>query len=109
MNVQLLKDLIEMGFSPMVALVIVGLVVLWLALCGVVVFMYRQQNAERGARDKIRDAWHAEIDARLKVSELKHEQCDKDREKLHGDVRDLRARISRFEKCPRKDCPMRLP
>jgi hypothetical protein len=107
---QTLRDLISLGFNPMVALVIVGLTVLWVALCGVVVFMWRTNIADRVARDALRDAWKAEVDARLKGSEAKNEECDKDRDRLHYQMQDLGTRVARFEKCSSGDkCPMRLP
>jgi hypothetical protein len=104
-----LKELIGMGFSPMVALIVIGLMVLWAALCGVVVFMWRSTVREHKDRDALRDAWKAEVDGRLKVSEFKNDECDKDRDRLHEQIQDLRNRVGRFEKCSSGEkCPMKI-
>jgi hypothetical protein len=92
------------------ALIVIGLMVLWAALCGVVVLMWKQSIKGRLERDRLRDAWKAGVDARLKSSEEKHGQCEKDRDCLQRDFEDVRERIQRFEKCSAGErCPMRLP
>jgi septal ring factor EnvC (AmiA/AmiB activator) len=111
-----LKELIQMGFSPIVALVIVAVIVLWGSLCGVVVFMYRSQLNERKAtssaseeRDKLRAAWHAEVEERLDESEQKHKQCEDDRTELRNELGEVKHDLDRIKRCPKSDCPMRLP
>lgn len=106
---QHLRELIEMGFAPMMALVIAAVVVLWLALCGLVLFVWRQFVKDRNSRDDLRKEQLQDLNTRLEESEKKHEECDKDRGAIHKQIGELDRRISRYESCPRKGCPMRLP
>lgn len=113
---QHLKDLIQMGFSPMVALVIVAMIVLWGTLCAVVVYMYRSSITERNKRDQIREAWHADVEkkyetvvTRLDSSEEKHKACEDDRTELRDELDDVKTDLERIKRCPRQNCPMRLP
>ena len=106
---QHLKDLIDMGFSPMIALVIVVVMVLWGTLCAVVVYNHRSQLRERNERDKIRAAWHADIEKRLDSSEAKHQACEEDRSELRSEIDSVKQDLNRMKRCPRRDCPMWLP
>lgn len=102
-----LRALIEMGFAPMMALVIAAVIVLWLALCSVLLLFWRHNLKERASRDKERKEQIDEINGRLKASEEKHEECDGDREALHEEIRKLDSRLGKFEGCPRASCPMK--
>lgn len=104
-----LEKLIGLGFSPVLAAVIVGLIVLWGTLCTVVVFMYRSQIRERIDRDRLREKWHAEIDERLENSETKHQECEKDRLMLRVEIASVKTDLGRVRNCPRQNCPLRLP
>lgn len=113
---QHLKDLIQMGFSPMVALVIVAIIILWGTLCAVVFYVHRSQIRERedrdkllAERDKLRAQWHADIEERLTSSEAKHQACEEDRSELRTEIDQVKNDLDRMKRCPRRDCPMRLP
>ena len=106
---QHLRELIEMGFAPMMALVIVVVIVLWLTLVTVVVFGFKMFLKDRNSRDTLRKEQLAKVEERLQDSEKKHSECEEDREKIHTDISALDKRLSRYESCPRKGCPMRLP
>lgn len=98
MNTTTVNELTEIGFSPVSAVLIVAL----LALVGAVVWLHQKQSSDR-------ETWHTETRAR--VAELK-EQVDaltKEREGLLREQTLLKEKVERFLRCPRKDCPMRLP
>ncbi|MES2995915.1 MAG: hypothetical protein V4733_03805 [Verrucomicrobiota bacterium] len=112
-----MKELIDIGFSPIAAMLIAALVV----LAGVIRKIYTTAETRREEMEKRiledREKWHGETRSqlneamqRIAAGEARHDECEKDRDKLHGEVGSLRDRVTRFERCSKgAECPMRLP
>lgn len=98
----LLKELIELGFSPMMALVLVVVVVMWGSLITLLGLFWRFFRNESKARDRMRAKHQAETGKRL-------EDCESDREELRRDLGIVKEKVARLTACQKKDCPMRLP
>jgi Tfp pilus assembly protein PilO len=111
-----LERLTGMGIGPLAAILLLFL----LALASVIVsgfwFFWKQlgrawkkRDEERAERDAERAQWHAKVENRLKESEGKHEECERDRTELRSDLEAVKLDLERQKRCPRRDCPMRLP
>ena len=97
-----LKELINLGFSPFLALIVAFLI----ALAGVIgvlaAWFWRQITKAWKARDDARAEWHSSVEKRLG-------ECETDREELRQQVSALDHKVARLSACPKRDCPMRLP
>lgn len=104
-----LKKLIDIGFAPMIAVAFVVVIVLWGTLCGVIIYGFRLFLKDRAARDALRQEQLTDLDGRLVKSEEKHDECDKDRVKIHKRLESLSEQLDRYKRCHKTDCPHRLP
>ena len=111
-----LERLIGLGFSPFMAL-IVGFVIVLAGVIGTgFLFFWRQLGKERDRQDKIRAqvdeeraAWRKDVEERLETSEGKHHECEQDRTSMRTEIETVKGELDRMRRCPRRDCPMRLP
>jgi len=101
-SMPLLRELLDMGFTPFMAVVLVVVVVLWGSLLALLAFFWRHTVYQKIETDRLRDLRYKDINGRL-------EECETDREELREDVGQLKEKVARLEVCPKKGCPMRLP
>lgn len=106
----LIKDLNEAGFTPMTSLLIAAV----LFLAGYIKINLAIQN-------QLRENWHndtrdlvSKTEAKVALLEaarkddLKHiEDCNKDRQNLHEQVKRLVDQIDDYQRCPEVGCPFR--
>lgn len=81
-----IKELLELGFTPLNGLLILALVMGW-----------RVFQSKDSAQTKAREDWHA--DTRKQLDEVKAHtvECEKDRARLNAAL---------LTRCPRSDCPI---
>lgn len=94
----ILKPFIDLGFTPLNCVLAMGLITIW-----------RMSITKDKKQTEDREAWHAETRAEVNVLKGHVDECDDDRERLRIDHTLLKERFDRVSRCPRKDCPMRLP
>jgi len=94
----MLKELIDAGFTPVNALLVVALGVL-----GKVILALHQKG------EQSREEWHTETRKRIDDMQGHITECDEDRSKLREEMGQLKERVERVGKCPKSDCPIRLP
>jgi hypothetical protein len=118
-----LRDLIEIGFSPFMALVIGALIVLASVIGGGFMFFWRELaksrkredlersrlDHEREDRDEERQEWHVSVEERLELSEKRAARCEQDRDQLHRKQAELEVKVAKLSACPKRDCPVRMP
>lgn len=105
--ITLLETLREMGLTPLECATIVAVVV----LAGYVKALARRHDKALAKQEEYRAAWHKEtreevaaLREGIQRAETRNDECDRDREVLHREVRNLKHSI---RSCSAADCPMR--
>jgi len=100
---QTLRELIALGFSPMLALVIVGISVLFTTLSAVLLAYDRANKAQRAenvARIEI-------LEKAITDSQHKHEICDTARRRMDRQISGMQQQIRILHACPHHECPLK--
>lgn len=104
-SVGLLKELVALGFSPVNAVLIIGLITVWVR------FEWANRN-----QSTTREEWHEETRKRVEEVEEHAEECYRDRDGLREELSKVRAQLAVFNeraeraaRCPKNGCPNRLP
>lgn len=105
-----LRELIALGFDPMVALLVAAIIVMGgavVSVIGVVVFFYKKNSRDR-------EKWHGETRKRLDkaerqiaASDRKHGICDVERQKMKRQITGMQGQIRIMHACPEHECPMK--
>ncbi|MGC4017503.1 MAG: hypothetical protein QM755_23760 [Luteolibacter sp.] len=93
-----MKELIDAGFTPVTALMIVALG----GLVKVVLALHRKSEQSR-------EEWHQETRRRVDAMQGHIEECDQDRTNLRSELSAVKEKVGRIERCPKTECPNRLP
>lgn len=98
-----LQYLIDLGFTPLNAVLIITIIVLW----------HKHNRAER-ANYQNRIMWHKETRSKLaeamrglRDSRKRHDACDKDRLRLKAGMILMQRQINTLKSCPHTTCPLR--
>lgn len=112
--IQILKDLQNLGFSPVSSLLLLGILAVWRWAAVRDRKGEDAMQAQLAAQDRYREAWHA--DTRAQVDEVKVEakelrghveECNEDRVKLSKKIGTLETDVARMKACPHVECPVR--
>lgn len=103
-----LQRLIDLGFSPFLALIIAFMIVLSGVIASGFLFFWRAIGKEREREDLQRAGRDADRLEFRKDIERRFEECETDRAELHAKLEDLEHTVARISACPRRECPMRV-
>ena len=93
---QLLKELSDLGFTPLNCVLLVAVVAIW------------KLSAHKDKKQtETREAWHAETRQRIEDMQGHVEKCDKDRARIREDHATLKGRLDQMSRYPIAHCPNR--
>lgn len=93
---QLLKQLYDLGFTPLNCVLIMAILAIW-----------KLSGHKDKKQTQVREEWHAETRQRVEQMQGHVERCDDDRKKLRDKQAKLEGRIDQMSRCPIPECPNR--
>ncbi len=106
----LLKELADLGFNPLSAVLMAG-----------IIFLGGYMKITLAIQNQLRENWHNDTrqivaEAKVEIKELQEArkgdarhilECDKDRQALHEQVKKLVEQMDDYQRCPMGTCPFR--